>query len=379
MIKKISLTKNKLFYVLLVLFFIHLFFRFFSYRDEYVSRYDPKYWEGRYLRSQWVIPNSKEPVGDDGLFAYEGWEYVQGRDPSQLNAEVPPLGKYLIGLSIIIFGNQNIFALLSGVLVLCAFYYFNIAIFKDKLLAFVPVFLFSLEPLFYTQFRAPFLDSLYLGFFLLILLFVIKKKYLISAICLGLMAATKSSLTTFIVVGGTIYMYFLFSDLYVQKMKTIKFSELRKYILYLPLSVFVFLLTYSVYFLKGNNLMQFLGVQKWIINFYSGGAKGEILTPWRLLLTGQWQTWFSGMQSVGEWHVGWAILLLLSIFTIVALIKNRQKDPIILIGIWVTGYLIFLSIIPMWPRYLLLLLPFMYNLSVWRLTKSILPSSLEQG
>src|SRR6266403_1395413 len=143
--------RKKLFLVLLILFFLHLSFRIFQYRGEYLSHYDASYWKDRYLHSQWVVPNSKQSIGDDGLYSYVGYEYITGRDPTTLNAELPPLGKYLIGLSILIFGNQNIFALLSGVMVLCSFYLLNKIIFKDRLLSLVPVFLFSLDPLFYTQ------------------------------------------------------------------------------------------------------------------------------------------------------------------------------------------------------------------------------------
>lgn len=369
--KRFNHVKNRLFIVLLVLFIAHLFFRIFSHRDEYLTRYDPKFWEDKYMRSQWVVPNSKEPIGDDGLFAYEGWEYIHGRNPAELNAEVPPLGKYLIGLTTLTFGNQNIFALLSGIFALAVFYFLNLALMKDRFFAFLPVFLFSLEPLFYTQLRATYLDLLYLGFLFMIFLFALKKRYILSAVFLGLMAATKSSLTTFVVVGGTVYLYFLFQDIFAGKVRKLRDVQMKKYLFYLPVSFLAFLLTYLMYFAKGNNLMQFLGVQKWIFNFYNDGAKGELLTPWKLLTTGQWQTWFAGMQRVQEWHIGWAILLLLSIISIIVMIKKRQSDEFVLLGMWLVIYLLFLSVIPVWPRYLLLLLPFMYNLSVWFTTKKL--------
>src|SRR5438552_1706497 len=110
--------KNKIFLIIIILFVLHLLFRLFSYKDDYLTKYDANYWKERYLHSQWVVPNSKESIGDDGLYAYAGWEYIHGRDPTTLNAEMPPFGKYVIGLCEVIFNNQNIFALLSGALVL---------------------------------------------------------------------------------------------------------------------------------------------------------------------------------------------------------------------------------------------------------------------
>lgn len=355
--------KKLLFILFFLAFILHFCFRIYSYRSEYLSKYDADYWKERYLKSQWVVPNSKEGIGDDGLYAYVSWEYINGRDPTTLNAELPPFGKYMIGLSILIFKNQNIFAALSGIFALVSFYLLNTQIIKNKYLAFIPVALFSFEPLFYTQLRAPLLDLLYLGLLMTTFYFLLKKQYLFSAIALGLMIATKSSLTTLITVVGSSTFYLLLSK---------QHKALKVYFLYLPLSILVFLATYFRYFLTGNSIRDFLGVQKWILNFYSMGAKGEFITPWRLLLTGEWQTWFSGVQRVPEWHIGWVVLFVLSVISIFTLIKNRKIDPTLLIAIWVVGYLLFISFIPMWPRYLLLLLPFMYNLLIWRLAKSIL-------
>src|SRR5258708_6203663 len=105
---------SKLFFaVLLIVLVLHFVFRIFQYRAEFFSKYDPAYWQYRYGNSQWVIPvdchslvhkpntdgykwcvknhamNKKQIViGDDGLYAYEGWKYIQGMDPTILNAEV---------------------------------------------------------------------------------------------------------------------------------------------------------------------------------------------------------------------------------------------------------------------------------------------------
>jgi predicted membrane-bound dolichyl-phosphate-mannose-protein mannosyltransferase len=369
--KKKSNINKILFISLTVLFFLHLFFRIYSYRGEYLSTYDHEYWEDRYFRSQWVIPNSKEPIGDDGLFAYEGFEYIQGRDPTELNAEVPPLGKYLIGLSILIFGNQNVFALISGLFALTALYIFNLGIFKNFKTAFIPVALFSFEPMFYTQLRAPFLDLLYLGLLLMIFYLLIKKRYVYSSVFLGLMAATKTSIATFALVGAVIYTYFLFIDIVVNKIRKITYPSLKKYLLYLPVSVISFLMVYIVYFLKGNSLWDFLGVQKWIFTFYEIGAKGEPFAVIWLLLSGQWINWFSSAQKVTDWHPGWPVLLVLSLIASFLIIKQKKKNGLVLIAVWIIIYLLFLSAIPVWPRYLLLLLPFMYNLFVWLFIESI--------
>lgn len=376
--------KKKLLIIFIALVVLHILFRVYSYRSEYLTPYNAKYWENRYLRSQWVIPldcsdqkliskdrqwcninkaTYKQQIllGDDGLYIYAGWEYIHGRNPTSLNAETPPFGKYLIGLSIIL-GNQNIFALLSGLLVLISLFLLNKQVVKDNFLAFLPVALFSFEPLFYTQLRAPFLDLLYLGLLLLVFFFVLRRQYILSAIFFGLMVSTKSSATTFILVALTVFLYLYFSK---------QFSEIKKFFLSLPITIAVFILTYMQLFLTGHSFRAFLGVQKWIINFYSTGATGSLIVPWQMLLTGKWSTWWGSTITVSEWHIGWSILFLSSFYFIYRFFKNKKWGIEGLFIIWIITYLIFLSNVPVWPRYLLLVLPFMYNLTVWGLLKDI--------
>lgn len=352
--------KRKLFIVLLILFFLHLGFRIFQYSGEYLTRYDAKYWEGRYLRSQWVVSDSKESIGDDGLYAYVGWEYIHGRDPTTLNAELPPLGKYLIGATTVIFGNQNIFALLSGVFVLICFFLLNKLLFKDNLFAFVPVLLISFDPLFYTQLRAPFLDLLYLGFLILTFLFFLKEKFFLAAIFLGAMMATKSSLSTFAIVAATMFVYLIYMK---------HTEQIKKFFLSLLVSIGVFVLTYSAYFFNGHTIIEFLGVQKWIVNFYAVGAKGDPTAPFQMLVMGNFPTWWGETLRISEWTFLWSLALLGSVYYLYRVLRKRSLYPSILLGIWVVVYLIFLAAIPTWPRYLLLLLPFMYTLCVWVITK----------
>lgn len=352
--------RNKIFIILLAIFILQFLFRIYQYKDNYLTRFDAQYWKTRYLHSQWVVPDSKESIGDDGLYAYAGWEYIHGKDPSLLNAETPPLGKYLIGISEIIFANQNIFALLSGILVLATLYILSKIIFKDSMLALIPVLLLSSDELFFSQIRAPFLDTLYLGLLILTFIFVLKEKFLLANIFLGLTAATKSSASIFLLVPAITIAYFYY-------MKGL--PQIKKFLLYLPVSILVFLLTYSRYFFLGHNLREFLGLQKWIINFYETGAKGAPNAAWQILLTGKWPTWWGPVIKVSEWSILWPFSLIASIYYIYKVVPNRRQYKSIFLGFWVMAYLIFLSFVPVWPRYLLLVLPFTYILSVWVLSK----------
>ena len=379
--------KKILFIVVFLVFISHFFFRVYSYKENYVSRFDPKYWKDRYLNSQWVdpsgcdwdphinpvtcvwddawfaahpvenyVPGKNEPIGDDGLYAYAGWEYVHGKDPSLLNAEIPPLGKYLIGLSILVFNNQNIFAFISGILFLISFYFLNTKIFKEKVLAFLPVALFSFEPLFYTQLRAPFLDLLYGTFLFLVFYFFLTKKYILSSIFLGCMMATKASVATFAITEGSIFLY-LFT--------TRKINEIKNIVFLSPVAFFVLTLSYLRYFLLGHNIFGFLKVQKWIISFYGMGAKGKFADIFQMIMTGKWSTWFSATIPVTEWQITWPLVFIFSFLCIILIFKYKYIDASFLFVSWIFVYGAFLLLIPVFPRYLLILLPFFYTLLVY--------------
>jgi predicted membrane-bound dolichyl-phosphate-mannose-protein mannosyltransferase len=352
--------KKKLTIILILLISLQLLFRIYQYKEDYLTKFDPEYWQERYLKSQWVVPNSQQSIGDDGLYAHAGWKYIHGADPSLLNAEIPPFGKYLIGLSEVIFNNQNIFSLLSGILVLISFFFLNKIIFKNTILPLLCVFLLSADPLFYSQLRAPYLDSLYLSLLILIFISVLRERFILANIFLGLMVATKASIPTFAIVSSVIvcYLFYMKENLLI-----------KKFLISLPISVIVFLITYTQYFILGHNIMDFLGLQKWILNFYSSGAQGQPDAVWQMLLTGKWPTWWGTVETVSEWTIIWPISFLATLYYFYKVFPKRRQYKSTLLGFWIITYLIFLSFVPAWPRYLLVILPFMYILLIWVITK----------
>lgn len=379
------MRKKRIFSILLVIFFGHLLFRIWLYKDNYVSTFDSVYWTNRYLHSQWVTPvgcstnphinpvtcvwddswyakhkdtyqPQQESIGDDGLYAYAGWEYVNGKDPTLLNAEMPPFGKYLIGVSILIFRNQNIFALLSGILALSALYLLSRHVIKNTLFALLPVLFFSIEPLFYTQLRAPFLDLFYLALLCFTFYFFLKRKFVFSFVALGLMMATKASIATMGLVMVTEGVYLLFNR---------DVSSLKRFIFLSPITILVFLTTYVQYFLLGHTVRQFLGVQKWILTFYASGAKGNIIDIFQMIFVGKWFTWWEKTGAVvNEWQITWPLLFFSFILTSILMLKKRKKDHSLLLHLWVVVYITFLMVVPVFPRYLLAALPFLYILFV---------------
>ena len=97
-------------------------------------------------------------MGDPELYAYAGWRQVQGDDPTVINPEMPPLGKYLLGFSILVFGNQKIQALFFGLGLLGMVFLLGKEVLKDKTWALVPVFFLVRDRIFLEDLIASMLD-----------------------------------------------------------------------------------------------------------------------------------------------------------------------------------------------------------------------------
>src|SRR3989344_3460516 len=80
----------------------------FNNLNRFQKPFDFKYFSDLYSKSQYVLgEKSIGGIGDDGLYAFSGYYYFfQKGDVSAVNFEHPPLGKYLIGLSIFLFHNE---------------------------------------------------------------------------------------------------------------------------------------------------------------------------------------------------------------------------------------------------------------------------------
>src|SRR5260221_3807719 len=175
------MQKHKFFHILPFIFILitvgNFLWHTYAYRQDIFAKFDGKYWEKGYVESQWVIPNSKNSVGDDGLYAYVGYAYMQGKDPTLLNAQLPPFGKYMVGLFETTTGTMGAFSLFFTGLSLILLFVFSSIAFRSRLLASSAMMLFSFEPLLIEQMRAPYLDTIYLSFFLLSSIFFLRKNY----------------------------------------------------------------------------------------------------------------------------------------------------------------------------------------------------------
>jgi len=348
---------------------VNLFFHIAILRKKYFT-FD--YWqkfpslEKKFLDSQYV---NKHPIWirDEVAFSYSGGKLIKGTNPVLVVPDAPPLGKYLIGLSTILFNNDSTVILISAVSSLILLYFLGMQVFANKTLALIAPLAFSFERIFTNQLvYTPLLDVIQLVFFLSAFIVfnkgLLSKKsflyFLIANVFLGLFISTK-----FFVSGITIiaswYLVLLFH------------KDVRRLIaltLTFPSSVAVLLLSYSWVFAFGYTLNKFLGIQKWVFLYH----KSFLILPfsvWPLLLLNRWYVWFGDKPVItdGQWSVSWPVVTILSFTTIILyLLKKIPKNNAIEgMMCWVVVYMLFLSTGQTFSRYFVILIPILYIITIY--------------
>ena len=359
-----AMKKEKKIAILLIAFiFVLLMLIVYSNRGKFTEKFDSVYWKNKYEHSQWTLPQSKRVLGDEGLYIYVGYLLTHGANPTLLNAEAPPLAKYLLGLTIRIFNNPYIFGFISSSFALLAFFIFCRILTKSLMISSMATALFAADPLFSDQFSLAMLDSSYLLFlFLFFSVFVAvartskKTEALIYAAVGGLLLGLLSEIK-FPLLSPVLALLFSFTLL--------RKRNLTAGLLFSVFSFAGYLIPYIPYFMQGNSFGNWLQSQKWVINFwvvdYSvektfGSAFAAMLSGFSQdLVTRNWD-------RVMHWNWGWPFVLILGITGLLRSIGREHKEKIIwiIIFIFTSVSLVSVNILPFRTRYLLPIIPFLY-------------------
>ncbi len=353
---------RKLPVVLSVFLTIFLGLVVFANRALFFPRFDQAYWQDRYEHSQWKLPFSPRVIGDDGLYLYEGYRLVHGGDPTSLNAEMPPLGKYLLGITLVLFQNGALFGLwTTGLLLLGTFLLTKKLFPRSTLPALAITTLLAADPLITNQYTLTMMDSLqsaFLVFFLFVLFQLtstakknLQRTVILSGMLLGLFSAVKAPLLSPIIALVGLSVIWTTTKTY-------------KYILWFFIAAGIFYLApYIPYFLQGHTLIEWLKVQKWIISFY---IQSNLAPTWgsalSVLFTGRYQNIFSRTWiSAPEWNPLWGLLFLSGVGSIFFWLSQRKRN--MMWGV-ISGTLFVIlgayAAIPFWTRYLVVILPLLY-------------------
>lgn len=247
-----------------LLIFLVLILVLFRYRQIFAYHFNPSYWENFYYESQWIVPNSKREISDEGVYRYVGFCLVNGENPFNVDYWVPPLGKYLYGLTAKYFTNPYLTSAIIYFFSVLFFYLLSLE-FLAKPKAILATTLYLLNPLLVSQLNQTMLD-LPLSFFLLgYLLFFTKylknlnpkKSLLIAAVFLGLSAGTKAP---FYVVVALVFSSFI---LLFQKKPS-------KVLILFLFSLIGYMLAYFSYFMHHPNPIPWIRLHQKVIEFQSG-------------------------------------------------------------------------------------------------------------
>lgn len=353
------MSKSLVIFCFLIIFAQATLVIFFE-RSYFLTRYDVPYWKDRYEHSQYQLPLSKRIIGDDGLFAYAGYRLIKGDNPFSINVDKPPVGKYLIGFSILLFQNPAYYALFLGIGSLYIFFLIAKFLLKNSSTALIATTILFLDPLFLTQFWKAWLDIAQL-FFLLVNFFLIlkitdsnKKQrllfILLAGLALGLFIETKPPI--------------LFPIIFILETIFLLSKKFKKGYLFFILGIITGVLTpYIVYFQLGFGLIDLVKVHKYMTSIY---LKSQLIVHkdaiWQTLFFGRFPEVTTGSPTVvSEWSVLWPIIAICAIAMSIFFLF-RQNTSIVFKGlaIFLVVTLFIYTLIPSYPRYLVIILPFFY-------------------
>lgn len=189
---------------------------------------------------------------------------MNGSSPDKFNFEHPPLGKYIIGFSWLITGNFYAFSKMFGILSILLIYLSMTRIYNKRIGLFVSAAL-SLDTLYMYTFTTALLD-VYATFFLLLSLYVLiliisGKEGLLWHVLFGLsLGAAVGSKWSVIPISLILVVYLYLTNT----------SRLKYFPFMLMSMLLIYLFTYTMYFLNGHSLIEFIRLQIEMFTYQGG-------------------------------------------------------------------------------------------------------------
>lgn len=355
--------------LLVIIICLNLSKTFFSVRNLYLrTDYRERYPILKKAYYDSIYANKKGKwINDEILYAFAGGAFMQGVSPVLINPEVPPLGRYIIGVSTVLFYNENTLNGLFAILTLLFTYLVAKQVTNSSNLALLPVFFLSFESIFKNQIiNTPLLDIMQ-AVFLLACFYSFNKSLkssrrllfiFLANICLGCFISTK-----FYILGLPIVL----ASLAVFTIHNLK-THLRYYLITLPFAVGILLLSYAQAIITGYPLSDFLGIQKWIL-LYNSGHLHFPFSVWQLLLFNRWHVWWGNVPVISDsqWFISWPILTISTLLAAISYFKGkfRENRNSEILFIWAFAYLLLLSISDASTRYFVILIPVLYILTTY--------------
>lgn len=241
----------------------------------------------------------------------------------------PPLAKEIMAGSMFLVHSQDGWAwrlpgAILGILSVYLIYLLGLKLIKRKSAALLAAFVFSLDGLNFVQSRIGMNDIYYVTFFLIALLFLLNKKYLFSAIFLGLALSSK---------WASVYAYLIFIPL------LLKNRQYYKILFFFFIPPVVYLVSYLPFFLE-HSIDQFKQLQQQMWWYHTNlKATHDYTSPWWSWPLNLYPVWYfvdyqknavANIFTSGNQVVFWAGSFAL-ILTIVEIIKKRVVNLLVIL------------------------------------------------
>ena len=363
-----SAFRHILIAILLIAIFFQSFFTVWQNREKFFARgYEQSYESLRemYYSSQYVKKVNPGIIPDEYFEAFAGGAFLKGMNPILIVHDHPPLGRYIVSVSILLFDNQHIIMLPLLAFSLLGVYLITRLVVSNSLVALAPVAIFANEPLFINKLiYTPLPEPILLPFIIFTFYFFLKgsnnKTYLRWYIASAIMLGCVISIRFFIL--GAVISFVLFLSLVI---KDRDYKRIFTYLATIPLAGCVLLFSYTRTMLDGYSPLQIAGVQRYILDYH----KSKFILPftyWDLLFFNRWHTWWGARSVIPDenWVIFWPVSATITFVSgmLGAIGKIKLSVYELALLLWVVIYSIVLSTGYTSTRYFLPIVPFFYIL-----------------
>ena len=227
-----------------------------------------------------------------------GLSYINGASPDKVNFEHPPLAKYIIGLSVELSGQVYISSVIFTLIFLCGLWNLLRILFNNVTLCTITLILLILDPLFINVSRSGLLD-VYMNSFLVWSLYyyvksqgMLKRNYIVLSGILGGLATASKWPALYIILAIILYSIIRYRN--YEKRVIIKGLTL-----FITLIILTYMTTYTVYFIKGNNIIDFINLQLKMVNYHISRHEYTLM----MMFNGILRTFFK-MEIHEAWYLG---------------------------------------------------------------------------
>ncbi len=363
--------KRKILFILAVLL---IFFQsgvtIFHEREKFFS---DGYWvtypalKEAYNNSQYAKKHNPEIMPDEVFEQFAGGAFLRGLNPILIVHDHPPLSRYIVSFSILLFDNPHVIILPFLLLSALGLYLLTKTVIKNPFIALIPLALFVNEPIFISKFiYSPLAEAMQLPFIFFAFYFFIrglssKNDLLWFAACSLMIGGVIS--TRFFILGaaitGSMGLYLLITHKIDRKM--------IRFVVSLPLALLVLLASYFRTMQLGATPIEILSIQKYILAYH----QSKFILPftfWDLLLFNRWHTWWGDRAIIKDtsWILSWPLATLGTFGLLVKSVRNKfahTTEPEKILLLWVLVHMIMLSTGYTSSRYFLPLIPLLYILA----------------